>query len=204
MKKKVLLLFVKNPEAGKVKTRLAKTVGNANALKIYHELVQHTQKITVAADADKRVCYSKAIVEDDVFSPSDYQKTVQAGEDLGFRMEHAFQTAFDDGYENVVIIGSDCYDLDTATIDQAFTALETNDAVIGPALDGGYYLLGLSKPLSTVFHNKVWSTDAVFPSTIGDFDAAGFSFATLPALSDVDHESDLGALRVHLNDSTTD
>jgi rSAM/selenodomain-associated transferase 1 len=118
---------------------------------------------------------------------------VQQGPTLGEKMQEAFEKMFTAGYKRVCIIGSDCYELTTTIIDNAFTALEKNDAVIGPAADGGYYLLGLGKMIPAVFGNKEWSTDTVYQSTIADFKNAGCSYEILPILNDVDNIEDVPA-----------
>ena len=105
-------------------------------------------------------------------------------------MKNAFKELFDMGYEKVAIIGSDCFELTAAIIREAFALLKNKDAVIGPAKDGGYYLLGMKKMIEPVFENKQWSTDSVFRETINDLTENNFSFACLPVLTDVDTEED--------------
>lgn len=94
------------------------------------------------------------------------------------------------GYEKVAIIGSDCFELTKAIIEEAFALLKNKDVVIGPAKDGGYYLLGMKKLIEPVFENKQWSTESVFNETINDLTENSFSFASLPVLTDVDTEED--------------
>ena len=166
MPKNLLLVFTRNPELGKVKTRLAKTVGNATALKIYIFLLERTRDIAVKVAADKAVYYSVKIRENDIWDASIFQKHQQVGEDLGIRMLHAFKNGFKAGYEKVMIIGSDLYDLTAETIENAFIALENNEVVIGPAEDGGYYLLGMNSLEEKVFKNKNWGTETVRKNTL--------------------------------------
>ena len=168
MPKKLLLVFTRNPELGKVKTRLAKTVGNATALKIYIFLLERTRDISVKVSADKAVYYSVKVRENDIWDASIFQKHQQVGEDLGIRMLHAFKNGFKAGYEKVMIIGSDLYDLTAETIENAFIALENNEVVIGPAEDGGYYLLGMNSLEEKVFKNKDWGTETVRKDTLED------------------------------------
>ena len=168
MPKNLLLVFTRNPELGKVKTRLAKTVGNATALKIYIFLLERTRDIAVKVAADKAVYYSVKIRENDIWDASIFQKHQQVGEDLGIRMLHAFKNGFKAGYEKVIIIGSDLYDLTSETIENAFIALENNEVVIGPAEDGGYYLLGMNSLEEKVFKNKDWGTETVRKDTLED------------------------------------
>ena len=168
MPKNLLLVFTKNPELGKVKTRLAKTVGNTTALKIYIFLLERTRDIVVKVSADKAVYYSVKVRENDIWDASTFQKHQQVGEDLGIRMLHAFKNGFKAGYEKVMIIGSDLYDITAETIENAFIALENNEVVIGPAEDGGYYLLGMNSLEEKVFKNKDWGTETVRKNTLED------------------------------------
>ena len=166
MSKNLLIVFTRNPELGKVKTRLAKTVGNATTLKIYIFLLERTRDIAVQVSADKAVYYSVKVRENDIWDANNFQKHQQVGEDLGIRMLHAFKNGFKAGYEKVMIIGSDLYDLTAETIENAFIALEDNEVVIGPAEDGGYYLLGMNSLEEKVFKNKKWGTETVRKNTL--------------------------------------
>ena len=168
MSKNLLLVFTRNPELGKVKTRLAKTVGNATALKIYTFLLKRTRDIAIKVSADKAVYYSVKVRENDIWDASIFQKHQQVGEDLGIRMLHAFKNGFKAGYEKVIIIGSDLYDLTSETIENAIIALENNEVVIGPAEDGGYYLLGMNSLEEKIFKNKDWGTETVRKDTLED------------------------------------
>lgn len=191
MHKNAIILFTKNPELGKVKTRLARTIGNDKALAIYKKLLAHTQIIVTPLQADKFVFYSDKINFDDDWSNDDFIKKVQSGADLGERMRHAFQSVFNQGYENICIIGSDCYELNTAIIATAFEKLNEYDTVIGPTFDGGYYLLGMKTFYPDFFENKIWSTETVFDDTIIDFKDLNLSYAVLTKLTDIDEEKDL-------------
>lgn len=168
MNKKLLLIFTRNPELGKAKTRLAKTVGDETALEIYKFLLQKTRDISSKVNVDKAVYYSVKIRENDIWDASIYQKHQQFGEDLGLRMLNAFKNGFDAGYQKVMIIGSDLYDLSAKNIEKAFAELDSNDVVIGPAEDGGYYLLGMNTMQENVFKNKEWGTETVRKDTLTD------------------------------------
>lgn len=191
----LLLVFAKNLELGKVKTRLAKTVGDTNALEIYTELVRYTETIIRELPVLKTICYSTYIDDFDAFEERIYNKKKQYGEGLGERMKHAFQDAFSEGYSKVIIIGTDCLELTSEILEEAYVCLSTNDAVIGPAKDGGYYLLGMNSFLPYLFENKVWSTENVFLDTVLDLQKHKVSYTLLKTLSDVDEEKDLGVLR---------
>lgn len=166
--KNLLLIFTRNPELGKCKTRLAATIGDENALALYTFLLQHTAEITRKVTADKYVYYSEAIWEKDHWDNTIYHKRTQKGKDLGERMANAFKQGFKDGYEKIIIIGSDMYDITQEEIDNAFLVLHTHDFVIGPAEDGGYYLLGMKKIHSQLFQNKEWGTPSVLKATLKD------------------------------------
>ncbi len=168
MHKNLLLIFTRNPELGKAKTRLAKTVGDETALEIYKFLLEKTRDISSKVSSDKAVYYSVKIRENDIWNENTFQKHQQVGEDLGIRMLNAFKNGFKAGYEKVMIIGSDLYDLTSENIENAFDQLNNNDLVIGPAEDGGYYLLGMNSLHSTIFKNKNWGTETVRKDTLSD------------------------------------
>jgi rSAM/selenodomain-associated transferase 1 len=129
--------------------------------------------------------------DEDLWSDVYYTRQPQKGPDLGERMAHAFAWAFVHGYEEVIIIGSDCAELKYELLNEAFEKLKQYDAVIGPAKDGGYYLLGLKEVFAPVFINKQWSTDTVFAETLQDLEEAGKSVYQLPVLSDIDTMADI-------------
>ena len=164
--KNLLIIFTKNPELGKCKTRLAKSIGDTAALEVYKKLLQHTAKVTQDLSADKVVFYNIEPIDQDDFSSTYFSKKTQRGNDLGEKMSNAFQEGFQNNYEKVVIIGSDLYDLQTRDIDEAFLQLTHNDYVIGPAKDGGYYLLGMKKFTPEVFQEINWSTATVLKETL--------------------------------------
>jgi rSAM/selenodomain-associated transferase 1 len=187
--KNALIVFTRNPALRKVKTRLAATVGDQAALDIYTFLLKHTVSITKEVQADVFVFYSEAIREHDLWNNGRFHKRLQQGDDLGARMQHAFEQVLGLGYERAIVIGSDMYDLSTAEIDRAFTALQEADVVIGPAQDGGYYLLGLKKILPELFKNKAWGTDTVLRATLNDLET--FDVIRLAEKNDIDYFSDV-------------
>lgn len=189
--KSLLIIFYRNPQAGKVKTRLAATLGDEKALEIFVKLSSHIRDITENLTVDKIVFYSDAIEQGDLWTDTAYLKALQRGDDLGARMKNAFAEGFRSGYISVCIIGTDCYELTEEVLARSFEALKTADAVVGPARDGGYYLLGMNKPFPELFDNKPWSTDTVFRKTIEDLDLLGLKYAILPVLRDVDTEDDV-------------
>ncbi|RHX80504.1 TIGR04282 family arsenosugar biosynthesis glycosyltransferase [Leptospira yasudae] len=190
--RETLILFLRNPVVGQVKTRLAAGLGNEAALNVYEQLVEITQKQVAGLDLPVRL-YFDSIPE---FVSGKWGNQVsahlQSGEDLGFRMSNAFSETFSQGAQKVVIIGSDCPDLETKHIREAFSALDQSDVVLGPALDGGYYLLGLKSHLPEIFYEVPWSTDRVFAVTLEKLQLSRRNVWILPKLGDVDEPEDLG------------
>ncbi len=194
--KNTLLIFIRNPKLGKVKTRLSQTLGDEEALRIYQILLEKTRSAALACEAERYLFYSDFVDEQDDWSPASFQKKIQHFGDLGARMESAFQQTFDSGTQKVIIIGSDCPELSGETLQQAFDLLDTADFVLGPVPDGGYYLLGMSTLEPSVFHNIEWSTETVRAKTIEKILAVGKSYALLSMLSDVDTEEDWRGLMI--------
>ena len=175
---------------GKVKTRLAQGVGAEGALRIYQQLLHHTHAVTQAVDCDKWVFYAEEMGVHDLWEEDNYHKALQQGSDLGERMQHAFQTLFEKGYGQVLIIGSDCMELTGDMISDAFTAVSRQDVFVGPSADGGYYLLGLTAMHSRLFEQMPWSTEAVLEETLNRCREAGLRFAVGQVLHDIDGEAD--------------
>lgn len=187
----LLMIFIKNPVFGKVKTRLAEEIGEEKALHIYRRLLKLTRDITQNMNCDLQLWYSDFKSNDDIWEEGDYQKKVQYGKDLGDRMKNAFKEAFNSGYKRTVIIGSDCAQLKEKYLEQAFHELGASDMVIGPSQDGGYYLLGMNFPALELFDDKNWSSDTVYDDTISQMKREGYSFSRLPVLNDIDTLRDL-------------
>lgn len=169
-KDRLLLIFTRNPKLGKCKTRLAATIGDQAALDIYTILLGHTAEITKNLNCSKEVHYSDEVTVNDLWDNKKYSKHLQEGSELGERMYNAFKSGFQKGYKKIILIGSDIYDLNSETIEQAFIALEDSEFVIGPAEDGGYYLLGMKILNEKIFTNKKWGTDCVLEETLKDLD----------------------------------
>ena len=189
MASQLLIIFTRNLQPGKVKTMLAEDVGHGAAMAIYKFLLQHTREITKDLPYDKVVYYSENLQLDDIWEEHIFQKKVQQGKDLGERMQRSFENAFSNGYEQVVIIGSDIYELTSEEIRQAFSSLKNNDFVLGPAKDGGYYLLGMTKPKPELFKNKAWSTPSILEDSLKDL--KNESVFLLKELNDVDTFEDI-------------
>lgn len=189
LKKHLLLILTRNPELGKCKTRLAAAVGDQAALDIYKFLLQHTVNITQDLPLEKWVFYSEEIWWDDLWDNTIFGKHQQVGSDLGERMQQAFKKGFEAGFEKIIIIGSDMYHLSQTDLEDAFDRLEKHDYVIGPAEDGGYYLLGMKTETPKLFSNKAWGTDSVLSDTLNDLKLE--NVAQLAERNDVDYYEDI-------------
>ena len=201
----LLLIFTRNPELGKCKTRLAAKIGDDAALEVYKFLLKRTVAFTRSLDCGKFVYYSEDIWENDIWDNQLYQKKLQQGDDLGKRMENAFKDGFDSGFKKIIIIGSDMYDLSQTDLEVAFSTLDTHDYVIGPAEDGGYYLLGMKVENPKLFQDKEWGTASVLSDSLKDL--AKENLFLLPEKNDVDHYEDIKdieAFRPFLKHMTND
>lgn len=189
-----MLVFVRAPEAGRVKTRLAAEIGAEAALRVYRRLAEHAlAEARAVAGAAVRVHFTPADAGDAVraWLGEGAAYLPQAEGDLGARMEAAFADAFAAGFRRVAIIGSDLPDLSAGVLRRTFALLEKSEAVIGPARDGGYYLLGLTRPVPGLFGGIAWSTGEVLARTVEKLAAAGIEPAVLEELADVDEARDL-------------
>lgn len=180
-----LITFLKNPERGKAKTRLAAGIGPDAALEAYIELLSHTRNVALAVDAKRFLFYKDEIWKDE-WKEDAFEKHLQPSGNLGEKMKAAFQFVFDQSAAKVAIIGSDCGELQPELITEAFNKLETHDVVIGPAEDGGYYLLAMKQAEDFLFENKSWSTEELLKETIADLKKQGKTFFLLKELYDID------------------
>jgi uncharacterized protein len=199
-----VLVFVREPAAGRVKTRLAEEVGAAAALQVYVVLAERAVAAARGSGADVRVhctpgdADARARVAAWLGGGAAYLPQAKGG--LGERMRAAFAAAFAAGYACVVVIGSDLPEMSPEVLEEAFTALETHPAVVGPAHDGGYYLLGMRELVGGVFDEIDWSTPEVLAQTLARFRAAGVEPVRLVPRHDVDHAADLPPEWRHLLD----
>jgi uncharacterized protein len=185
-----IALLLKAPRRGEVKTRLAATLGEAGALAIYRRLAERQLAalprgwpVTIHhAPADAGGEMRRWL--DQHHAGLDYQP--QYPGDLGARLAAAFAAEFARGAPTVLAIGGDCPGLDAAILRQAAHALERTDVVLGPARDGGYYLIGLKQPQAGLFTGIAWSTPAVLAQTRAHIHAARLNLTELPRLEDVD------------------
>ena len=188
MLKNALIIFARKPEMGKVKTRLANTLGVEKTLQIYIKLLEHTRAVARNLPCDTFIFLTEP-TGDDFWEG--FNCEIQQGKNLGDKMEHAFETLFTKGYQHCIIIGSDCPGIEPSLVENAFLSFVDNDVVIGPAEDGGYYLLGMKKLIKPVFRDKEWSTSNVFSETIAAIQNLHLAFKILPVLNDVDEEKDV-------------
>jgi len=186
-----LIVFLKAPRPGAVKTRLAATLGAVDACAAYRHLVE-TLLGQLEALENVELCFAPddAGAEITGWAKPAWRLTAQGSGDLGCRLDHAFRRAFDEGDRRVVIIGSDCPEVAASDIQAAWTALATRDVVLGPATDGGYWLIGLRAPQPKLFADVPWSTEAVLLVTLARCQAAGLTTHLLREMTDVDTKAD--------------
>jgi rSAM/selenodomain-associated transferase 1 len=196
MGKSAIIILIRNPVLGRVKTRLAADIGDFNALSVYKSLLSYTRDITKCIDSTRLLFYSDFIDYNDDWEDQVYEKYVQSGNDFGEKMLNTFNIALAH-HELAVIIGSDCFELSSDIIELAFKKLKNLDVVLGPAKDGGYYLMGLKKVYPELFQDKNWSTNSVISETINTVKNLELSYSLLPLLGDIDTLQDLKASKLY-------
>ncbi|HEX4646488.1 MAG TPA: TIGR04282 family arsenosugar biosynthesis glycosyltransferase [Verrucomicrobiae bacterium] len=186
-----LIIFVKAPRPGQVKTRLAKSIGAEAACAAYRQLTETMlDRISPLSGVQLRYTPDDAFVEIQPWLRPGWKASAQGPGDLGQRLHASFVEAFNQGAERVVVIGSDCPDVTAGDIETAWAALTENEVVIGPATDGGYWLIGLRGPQAMLFEGIAWSSNSVFQDTMEHCQTAGLSVKLLRELTDVDTETD--------------
>lgn len=188
MAESTLIIFVKNPIPGTVKTRIARTVGNERAVAVYQHLLRHTQAITQQLRCHRVVYYGDFINEDDGWNGC--EKRLQVDGNLGQRMQESFREQFEHGADRVAIIGSDCLSITARHIETAFASLDEADVVIGPATDGGYYLLAMKKLHPALFDGMPWSQPDLRQQTERAIRVNGLTVCQLDELTDIDEWAD--------------
>jgi hypothetical protein len=211
MIKKRLIIFTRYPVPGKTKTRMIPALGEQGAADLHSRMAEHTllNLLTLCLDQSLEIgiYYSggdRALMQnwlDPIISsfcenhshsrinPIFYH--AQIGEDLGKRMQGAFEDGFNHKIEKMIIIGTDCPDINQNLIEEAFWALNSQDVVLGPARDGGYYLIGLSQSFPMLFNHIDWGSDRVLAQTKKIIEQEKLSVYDLPVLTDVDRPDDL-------------
>jgi uncharacterized protein len=186
-------VFARPPLTGRVKSRLSPALPAALAARLYAAMLADAQAAARACGADARaIAWSETDGAPE--PPPGFTAYTQVSGDLGARLADAFARALGAPGARAVIVGSDCPAQQASSLDAAFAALATHDAVVGPARDGGYWLLGLARPAPELLRDVPWSTDAVCATTLERAAALGLRVARLETLADLDTPADLAAL----------
>lgn len=190
-----IILFVKYPEKGKVKTRLSAVLGDETARNLYKCFVSDLIGTLEKKRYTFKIAFYPPGSDEKIISwlGPEHSYITQIGKNLGERMKNAFKETFFKGFNEVLIVGTDIPALTPSLIEKAFKALNNSDAVIGPCYDGGYYLIGFRKEmfLSDIFKGIQWSTERVFKDTMGVFTKKAYKVYVLPKLRDIDRIEDL-------------
>ncbi|MFQ5640583.1 MAG: TIGR04282 family arsenosugar biosynthesis glycosyltransferase [bacterium] len=184
-----LIVFVKYPEPGKVKTRLGAEIGLECAAELYELFMRRTFELCQIAGADKvYVAYEPKECQDQFAAliPEEFEQFSQEGDSLGERLQNAFQLVFNKNVDKVMALGSDSPTLPVNLVKSAFDRLDSVDLVLGPAEDGGYYLIGCKAPHPSLFQNIHWSSSSVLQSTLRRAQRLNLSYCLLPEWYDVD------------------
>lgn len=191
-----LIVFLKAPREGTVKTRLAAEIGDAAALQAYRTLVGTLlDQLASLPDVELRFTPDTARALIEPWRQPHWRAHPQGDGALGERLQRAFEHSFAAGARRVAIIGSDCPEVTEADIHAAWSALEVHEVVLGPARDGGYWLIALRRPCATLFEDIPWSTPAVLSATLDRARAAGLSMQLLRELTDVDTAAEWAAFQ---------
>jgi len=186
-----LIIFVKSARPGFVKTRLAKTLGPEAACAAYKILLNRVLE-NVSGLKDVVLCFSPddGLEETTSRLRANWIAEPQGPGDLGKRLVRAFDSAFTDGFDRVVVIGSECPAVTEVDISDAWARLEKSEAVLGPATDGGYWLIGLKTRAPEIFDDLDWGTSRVLAQTVASLERTGRSYKLLRTLTDVDTEKE--------------
>lgn len=195
VKKKAVILFIKFPEEGKVKTRLASTTNDKFAVNIYRAISENIfcELDNLDEDIDVFIFYSAIDNAEKITSwvGKSFNYKVQTGLDLGEKMSNAFEDVFSRNYLSAIIIGSDVPEITSSIIMDAFNNLENNDVVISPSDDGGYSLLGINNMYKELFQNIRWSSKHVLSETKKVIEDKKLKLSLLEYLNDIDTEEEL-------------
>ncbi len=200
--KNALLCFLKYPESGHVKTRLAPDLGPSGAADLYSALAERVITEVFPLNAS----YELLLYTDPTHDITLFQQWLgdtwsfytQQGADLGARLHHAFTRTFEQGFEKVIVIGTDCIGMDETFMEAAFRNLDSSDFVIGPSSDGGYYLLALKQNHSWLFERMDWGTDRVLETTVDRIEVRDLTVHQLEEKIDIDILDDLDRFRKSL------
>ena len=194
--KNAVIIFTRYPEIGKVKTRLAASIGNESAYLVNEILVGRTFKECLKLEENRFSLFAfYSDMKNEEFFPDSIAKRFliynQDGENIGEKMRNAFEKIFNLGFEKAVILGTDIPDISESILSKSFLELEQNNIVIGPSNDGGYYLLGMNKFYHNIFDDIKWGTESVFEKTIDKIHENNLSYTTIDRLTDIDVKEDL-------------
>jgi len=190
-----LLVFMRFPRLGKVKTRLARSLGDDKATEFYR-LCSHAvldEILQLSREVEKYIYLAEPINEYEMkqLAGLEFKISIQEGKNLGQRLCGAFSKAFDSGLRKVAIVASDVPDLSTRIMEQAISSLDNTDVVIGPCYDGGYYLIGMKELHVELFNGISWGTNRVYRQTLDAAKENGLTVGQLPILIDIDTEANL-------------
>ncbi len=202
--KQHLIIFTRYPQPGKTKTRLIPTLGVQGAASLQRQMTEYTlskvKKFQKSAGISFEVRFAGGdlqLMQNWLGTEINYQ--LQGEGDLGKRMENSFLSAFNQGAQEVVIIGIDCPGINAEVLTEAFEKIQNNDLLIGPAVDGGYYLIGLRRAIAQLFTNIDWGTAQVLQQTVDIAQLLHLSVAYLRTLADIDRPEDLSIWELLVN-----
>lgn len=193
-----LIVFTRYPEPGHTKTRLIRALGAHGAADLHRRMTEWTVQTAREASARRQIeieiCFTGSQEQQMCqWLGTDLGYRMQVGHDLGERMAHAFRLGFSEGCGRIVLIGTDCPELTGNILDKAFRLLKRHDVVIGPTLDGGYCLIGMTRFLGQLFTAIPWGTGGVLDATLAALRATKVSWFLMKRLRDIDTPEDLAA-----------
>ena len=182
------MVFIKDSSKYPVKTRLKTSIGKNKSIWVYNQILKKTALVLKNIKTDIAVFHYNSIISKNPFKNFSKWNKIQIGKNLGEKISNAFNWGFEKGYKKIIIIGSDLWDLNEEIINKGFLELNKNQVVIGPSIDGGYYLLGLNKKMPKIFEGIKWGTQSVLAETLKLLDHDPY---ILPELNDIDTFEDL-------------
>ena len=184
----LLMVFIKDSSKYPVKTRLKTSIGKNKSIWVYNQILKKTVLVLKNIKTDIAVFHYNSIISKNPFKNFSKWNKIQIGKNLGEKISNAFNWGFEKGYKKIIIIGSDLWDLNEEIINKGFLELNENKVVIGPSIDGGYYLLGLNKKMPKIFEGIKWGTQSVLAETLKLLEHEPY---ILPELNDIDTFEDL-------------
>ncbi len=198
MNTNAVIVFAKNPKLGFCKTRLAKNIGDQRAMDFFVDSMKIVAESVFGVGCDVFVYFAGELPGEESETFKIWEKAewrLQVDEDLGVRMFEAFSSVYGMGYQKILLVGTDCPEMDENVLREGFSTLKSKDVVYGPANDGGYYLVGFGKDFDDsykgLFEGFEWSTDKVLEESLKRCDEIGLKYALLKELVDVDYYEDL-------------